>query len=80
MASTATQLEEERAAMQPLKEKLLHLEKAVADLSAQEAASENELRAQCGAAEARARWVAIAGCCQEGAHRMASRTSDLRPL
>ena len=53
--SLSQQLDEERAHGKALSAKAAQLEKAVADLSAQEAASENELRAQCGAAEARAR-------------------------
>ena len=55
------QLERERAHAQALTAKVGQLEKAVADLSAQEAASGNELRAQCGAAEARARCAELLG-------------------
>lgn len=55
VAGLSQQLTAEQDRSRNLSHKVSLLEKAVAELSAQEAASGNELRAQSGAAEARAR-------------------------
>lgn len=62
VGSLSRQLREEKSGSRGMVAKVQQLERAVSDLSKQEAASGNELRTQCGAAEARSRCLDLLNC------------------